>query len=78
MSRIIKRAGRKGFYLQTPVPRDIRSIFKTSSIIRKLGNSEVDAQENKELLERQIRNEFYNARKENNLLSILSLNFNVW
>tara|TARA_B100000989_G_C19371694_1_gene397718 strand:+ start:314 stop:493 length:180 start_codon:yes stop_codon:yes gene_type:complete len=58
MSRVIKRPGRKGFYLQKTVPRDTRFIFKTSSTIRKLGNSKDESLKNISIIENNIQNQF--------------------
>ncbi|MDC3203590.1 Rieske 2Fe-2S domain-containing protein [Prochlorococcus sp. AH-716-B04] len=58
MSRIIKRPGRKGYYLQVPVPRDLRQIFKTSSLVRKLSNSKNESLKIREEVELKIKNKF--------------------
>ena len=55
LGKIIQRAGRKGYYLQIAVPRDLRSIFRTATLVRKLSNKKEESLILKDYLENDLK-----------------------
>lgn len=66
LGKIIQRAGRKGYYLQVAVPRDLRLFYKTSTLVRKLSNQINESILLKDNLEKEIKEDFLKKRKEIN------------
>ena len=58
MSRIFQRPGRTGYYLSVPIPRNLRSSYRRSELVKKLGNTRREADAKKHSIEAQINREF--------------------
>ena len=79
MSKIIRRPNRKGYYLQVVVPRDLRTLFKTSTIVRKLTDDRKESSKIKNQIELKIVNEFNEIRAKFNLYKVNNLKeFNTY
>ena len=58
MSRVFQRPGRAGYYLSVPIPRSLRSSYRRSELVKKLGNTRREADAKKHSIEVQINREF--------------------
>ncbi len=75
MSRIIQRNGRKGYYLQVVVPRELREIIRTSAIVRKLSDDKDESLKIKKQVEEQIINKFDEIKFKHKFKKNASNNF---
>ena len=58
MSRVFQRPGRTGYYLSVSIPRNLRSSYRRSELIKKLGNTRREADTKKHAIEAQINRDF--------------------
>jgi len=65
LSKIIKIPGRSGFYLRVAVPRGIlRDAFGTCDVVKKIGNTKKEAEENISSAEKAIQQKFNEKLRE--------------
>ena len=71
MPKIIRIPGRSGFYLRVPVPRGkLRDALGTCDVVKKIGNTRKEAQENISAAEIAIQQKFYEKLKEDETKTI--------
>ena len=71
LPKIIKIPGRSGFYLRVAVPRGkLRAAFGTCDVVKKIGNTKEEAEENISSAELAIQQKFNEKLREDEAIQI--------